>query len=207
MMRRVIGLTGGIATGKSTISKMFKSFHIPVIDADKIAREVVEPGKTAYDHIVRTFGKGITQGDGTIDRKKLGQIIFSDERKRKQLNEIVHPAIRRKMIDRRDEYLKQGERAVVLDIPLLFESDLTHFVDQIIVVYIPETLQLERLLKRDHLNKVDALKRIRAQLPIEEKVKKADAVIDNQGSIEESFEQLEKILIDWNIIEGSSSFE
>lgn len=207
MMRRVIGLTGGIATGKSTISKMFKSFHIPVIDADKIAREVVEPGKTAYDHIVRTFGKGITQGDGTIDRKKLGQIIFSDERKRKQLNEIVHPAIRRKMIDRRDEYLKQGERAVVLDIPLLFESDLTHFVDQIIVVYIPEALQLERLLKRDHLNKVDALKRIRAQLPIEEKVKKADAVIDNQGSIEESFEQLEKILIDWNIIEGSSSFE
>lgn len=207
MMRRVIGLTGGIATGKSTISKMFKSFHIPVIDADKIAREVVEPGKTAYDHIVRTFGKGITQGDGTIDRKKLGQIIFSDEQKRKQLNEIVHPAIRRKMIDRRDEYLKQGERAVVLDIPLLFESDLTHFVDQIIVVYIPEALQLERLLKRDHLNKVDALKRIRAQLPIEEKVKKADAVIDNQGSIEESFEQLEKILIDWNIIEGSSSFE
>src|SRR5690625_16065 len=119
----IIGLTGSIGTGKSTIAKMMRQFNIPIVDADLIAREVVEPGKTAYEAIVATFGDDIVQADRTLDRKKLGAIVFQDEAKRKQLNEIVHPEIRKEMIRQRDEYIQKGAKAVVLDMPLLYERD------------------------------------------------------------------------------------
>src|SRR5699024_5391570 len=173
-MTRVLGLTGSIASGKSTVSLMFDDFNIPVIDADKISREVVIPGEKAYGQIIDTFGETILREDKTIDRKKLGAIVFEDGDKRKTLNGIVHPAVREKMLERRDAYAASGEKCVVLDIPLLFESKLTHFVDKTIVVYVDEHVQLERLMERDGYSEKEAYQRINAQMPMKEKAELAD---------------------------------
>lgn len=197
----VIGLTGSIATGKSTVASMFIDIGIPVIDADRIAREVVEPGEEAYKKVVETFGEEILLEDRSLNRPKLGRIVFSDEEKRNQLNSIVHPAIRKRMLEKRDAYLKNGEGCVVLDIPLLFESKLEHFVDKIIVVYVDEDVQLKRLLERNQLTKEEALERIRSQMPVKDKIELADAVIDNNGTIEHSFKQLKEILQKWDVLE------
>lgn len=199
-MTLVIGLTGSIGTGKSTVAKMFKQLGIPVIDADEIARLVVEPGKEAYEKIVETFGEDILQKDRTLDRKKLGAIVFNDEEKRKQLNGIVHPAIRKEMLRQRDKYLQQHVPCVVLDIPLLYESKLEHFVDKVIVVKTSPVVQLERILARDDLSKEEALKRINAQIDVAKKAEWADAVIDNDGTIEETERQLKDILTRWHIL-------
>ncbi|MFG6148302.1 dephospho-CoA kinase [Halobacillus sp. B23F22_1] len=196
----IIGLTGSIATGKSTISKMFDSFNIPVVDADVISREVVEIGRPAYQKIVDRFGEKVLHEDQTLNRKQLGSIVFKDETKRKQLNEIVHPEVRKQMLEQRDGYLNKGEKAVVLDIPLLFESDLAHFADRTLVVYVDEETQLKRLMDRDRSSKEDALERIRSQIPIQEKAERADEVIDNSGTIEESYQQLKRILTVWNVL-------
>lgn len=194
----VIGLTGGIATGKSTVSEMFKEMDIPVVDADVISREVVEPGELAYEKIVDTFGEEVLHPDGTLNRKKLGSIVFGDEQKRKQLNEIVHPEVRKKMISERDRYVQEGHPIVVLDIPLLFESKLTHFVDKTLLIYVDEDIQLKRLMNRDQSTKEEALQRINAQFPISKKLELADAVIYNNGTIEETKEQLLEQLKTWN---------
>lgn len=198
-MTLIIGLTGSIATGKSTITQMFIDLGIKVIDADKIAREVVEKGKPAYEQIVVTFGTDILHEDQTIDRKALGDIVFNDAEKRKTLNNIIHPEIRKEMLRQRDTYVEAEEKCVVLDIPLLFESKLTHFVDKIIVVSTDESVQLTRLMERDQSTKESAEQRIQSQIPIAEKIKKADAVIDNNGTVEESYQQLENILKEWNV--------
>lgn len=195
----VIGLTGSIASGKSTVSLMFDEFNIPVIDADKIARQVVVPGAKAYEEIVTTFGEDVLRDDKTLDRKKLGAIVFKNEYMRKKLNGIVHPAVREQMLYQRDQFIQDGVRAVVLDIPLLFESKLTDFVDKTIVVFVDETVQLNRLIERDKLSKEEALQRINSQMPVAEKAKKADAVIDNNRSKFESFEQLQSLLKKWDI--------
>lgn len=204
MMTLVIGLTGSIGTGKSTIANKFKKLNIPVIDADIIAREVVEPNKEAYNEIVKTFGREILQVDETIDRKRLGEIVFSDDKKRKQLNDIIHPAIRKEMIKQRDEYVAVNERCVVLDIPLLYESKLAHFVEKVIVVSTSRENQLKRILQRDHITEEEALQRINAQIDVAQKAKWADAVIDNNGTIAESEQQLMEILTKWNVISGNS---
>lgn len=198
-MTLVIGLTGGIASGKSTVANMFEELNIPVIDADQIAREVVMPKEETYNKIVEFFGESILQEDRTLNRKKLGAIVFADETKRKQLNELIHPAIRKRMLKRRDKYIEKNVPCVVLDIPLLYENKLTHFVEKIIVVYVDEKTQLKRLMNRDHLSEKEAKQRINAQLPLKDKVKLADATIDNRGSIEASKSQLINILKTWNI--------
>ncbi|ANB62289.1 dephospho-CoA kinase [Anoxybacteroides amylolyticum] len=198
-MALTIGLTGGIASGKSTVANMLKEWNIPVVDADKIAREVVNVGEEAYVRIVETFGKDILQENGEIDRPKLGALIFQDEEKRKQLNAIVHPVVRKKMLDERDKILKK-KPVVVLDIPLLFESNLTHFVDKIIVVYVDEAIQLERLMKRNGFSQEDALARIRSQMPLSEKKACADVVIDNNGTIDQTRQQLLAILSEWDVL-------
>ncbi|UOQ46434.1 dephospho-CoA kinase [Halobacillus salinarum] len=199
-MSVVIGLTGSIASGKSTISKMFKDFNIPVIDADIISREVVEPGKPAYRKIVETFGETILNAERTLDRKRLGSIIFNDYEKRKQLNEIVHPEVRKQMTDQRDE-LKKQHKAVVLDIPLLFESGLQHFVDQVLLVYVDKETQVKRLMERDQSSLEEAEQRIKAQMSLDEKAGLADAVIDNNGPVDASFRQLKQILRNWDVIQ------
>lgn len=198
-MSLIIGLTGSIASGKSTVSLMFDDFNIPVIDADKLAREVVYPGEAAYKEVVETFGKEILREDKTIDRERLGEIIFADETKRKTLNAIVHPAIRERMLEKKDAFISSGEKCIVLDIPLLFESKLEHFVDKIIVVYVDEDVQLERLMARNELTKEEALQRIHSQMSIKEKAKLADTIIDNNGTKLESYEQLEEILRAWQV--------
>lgn len=198
-MALVIGLTGSIGTGKSLIASKLQESGIPVVDADKIARLVVEKGERAYEKIVETFGTKVLHEDGTLNRQALGSIVFQDEAKRKQLNDITHPEIRIEMLRQRDEWIEKGHDCVVLDIPLLYESKLVHFVDKVIVVYVDEDVQLERILSRDHITKEEALARIRSQIPVAEKAKMADAVIDNNGSKDASYVQLFDILEKWGV--------
>lgn len=198
-MTLIIGLTGSIASGKSTVADMFKQLNIPVIDADQISRQVVKPGEAAYQQIVEEFGKQILLEDQTIDRTKLGEIIFSDDKQRKKLNNIVHPAVRQEMLKQRDDLIKQKVSCVVLDIPLLYESNLTHFVEKTMVVYVDKATQLSRLMERNGFTEEEALQRIDAQLPVKEKAALADVVIDNNGSKQDSFDQLQHILDRWHV--------
>ncbi|WP_322741795.1 dephospho-CoA kinase [Fictibacillus phosphorivorans] len=181
----IIGLTGGIATGKSTVSNIIKSQGIPVVDADIISREVVMPEKEAYEKIVACFGNQILNDDKTINRAALGEIIFNDSEKRTMLNEIVHPAVRKEMKRQADLYQRSGESLVVMDIPLLFESNLTHMVDRTWLVYAAPELQLQRLINRNHFSEKQALSRIHSQMPITEKKELADVIIMNNGSLAE----------------------
>lgn len=196
----IIGLTGSIASGKSTVSNMLKEYGLPIVDADVVARVVVEPGSETLQEVVKVFGEEILTADGELDRPKLGAIIFNDQEKRKQLNSIMHPAIRKEMLRQRDEHVANGEKTVIMDIPLLFESKLQHFVDKIIVVTVSEEVQLKRLMERNHFSEEEAKSRISSQLPLSVKEQGADAVIDNNGSIEETKRQLENILQNWNVI-------
>ncbi|MGM0916667.1 MAG: dephospho-CoA kinase [Bacillota bacterium] len=196
-MTLVIGLTGGIASGKSTVSQMIKEQGIRVVDADVIAKEAVSKGTPALHHIVQTFGEGVLLPNGELNRQQLGAIIFSDEEKRKQLNAIVHPEVRKEMLRQRDEGINSQETFVVLDIPLLFESQLESLVDRIIVVYTTPELQLSRLMKRNDLSEEEALNRIHSQQSLEEKCKKADRVIENTQDLAFIRKQLQNILNEW----------
>lgn len=196
----IIGLTGSIASGKSTVAKMMRELGLPIVDADVVARDVVEPGTKTLQEIVQNFGEGILLEDGHLNRPKLGDIIFHEPAKRKILNDIMHPAIREEMLRQRDAYLAAGEKHVVMDIPLLFESKLQHFVERILVVSVKEEVQLRRLMERNALSKEDALARIRSQLPLSVKEKGAHAVIYNNEKIEQTEEQLKKILTYWEVI-------
>ncbi|ATH92748.1 dephospho-CoA kinase [Bacillus glycinifermentans] len=197
-MTLVIGLTGGIASGKSTVAHMFQKRGITVVDADVIAKEAVEKGMPAYRKIAETFGVGVLLDNGGIDRKKLGELVFQNEDKRMQLNAIVHPEVRKTMIKERDKAIQARERFVVLDIPLLYESGLEHLTDKVLVVWVPKELQLERLMERNSLSEKEALNRIHAQLSLDEKKKKADAVIDNSGSLKDTETQLHQLLDTWS---------
>lgn len=196
----IIGLTGSIASGKSTVSNMLKELGLPIVDADLVARQVVEPGTETLRKITEAFGEEILTEKGELDRPKLGAIIFNDEEKRKVLNSIIHPAIRKEMLRQRDEHITKGEKAVIMDIPLLFESKLQHYVEKIIVVTVTEDVQLKRLMERNQFSEEEALSRIRSQLPLSVKEQGADAVINNNGSLEETKKQLLNILRDWKVI-------
>ncbi|KAJ7367608.1 dephospho-CoA kinase-domain-containing protein [Mycena albidolilacea] len=178
----VVGLTGGIATGKSSVSKLLKEKHIPIVDADIIARQVVEPGTPALAKIVSSFGPEILQPDGTLDRKKLGAVIFNDEAKRRTLNSIVHPAVRRALLWGVLGHWVRGHKYCILDVPLLIEGPMWKLVGTVVVVYCSADVQLERLMKRDNSSREDASSRLNSQLPIADKVAYADRVIDNSGS-------------------------
>ncbi|USG64419.1 dephospho-CoA kinase [Brevibacillus ruminantium] len=190
----ILGLTGGIATGKSTVTAMLRERGIPVIDADQIAREVVEPGMPAYESIVRYFGADVLLPDGQINRAKLGEIVFSDEAERQKLNAIVHPEVRRVMREEAEAAEAAGAKIVFMDIPLLFESKLQHMVDKVVVVYATAQMQLSRMMERDEFEEEQAQKRLRAQWPIDQKREQADFVIDNTGSREETEKQVEHLL-------------
>lgn len=179
---------------------MFASFHLPIIDADSIAREVVEPGEEAHDGIVQTFGEEVLQADRQLNRKKLGQLVFSDPQKRKQLNQIVHPIIRQRMLEQRDEAVQNNVKGIILDIPLLFENNLTEEVQHTIVIYIPEAIQLERLIARDGLSEKEAKQRIASQISIEKKRQLADFVINNQGTRDQTFEQVKQLLQHFHLL-------
>jgi len=196
----IIGLTGSIASGKSTVANMLKEYGLPIVDADVVARLVVEPGTPTLQKIVEAFGEEALTEDGSMNRQKIGSLIFNDEEKRKQLNSIIHPAIRQEMLRQRDAYLENGSKTVIMDIPLLFESQLQHFVEKILVVSVSEETQLNRLMERNQLTEEEAAARIASQLPLSVKEQGADAVINNNGTVEETAKQLEDILRKWNVI-------
>ncbi|NMH71523.1 dephospho-CoA kinase [Bacillus sp. RO2] len=198
-MPLIIGLTGGIASGKSTVANMLRGKNIPIVDADVVAREVVEIGTDTYKKLVSEFGTDILNDDKTLNRPKLGSIIFQDETKRQKLNDIMHPSIRTSMKEKTKNYIEEGHDVVVMDIPLLFESKLTHLVDKTLLVYVTEKTQLNRLMERNDLSEKEATDRIRSQMPLTEKVKLSHAVIDNNGTITKTKQQLNQILEQWRI--------
>ncbi|MBP0724032.1 dephospho-CoA kinase [Bacillus sp. RG28] len=189
-MGMVLGLTGSIASGKSTVSKMISEIGIPIVDADVIAKQVVEVGQVAYQNIIDTFGTEILLENGEINRPALGAIIFHDPGRREELNKIVHPEVRKVMLQQSKALLDEGHRIVILDIPLLFESKLTSLVEKTIVVYVDEENQIKRLMERNKLSEEEAMARIKSQIPVSEKVKLADYVIDNNGTIEHTNKQV-----------------
>ncbi|MGM0897266.1 MAG: dephospho-CoA kinase [Bacillota bacterium] len=193
----IIGLTGSIASGKSTVSQMLKELGYPVVDADLVARQVVEPGTETLNSIERAFGPEVIRTDGSMDRENVGAIIFNDPASRKKLNDIIHPAIRREMLRQRQAFLDEGYETVIMDIPLLFESKLQHMVDKILVVSVSEQQQLKRLIERNGLTEHDAKARIASQLPMSVKEEGADEVLDNNGSIDDTKRQLMSILDGW----------
>lgn len=190
----VLGLTGSIATGKSTVAGLFAREKIPIVDADLIARQVIEPGQRAYNEVVQVFGRDILMDDQSINRGKLGALIFNNQQKRDQLNQIVHPVIIDQLIAERDRLIKSGHPLIVLDIPLLYELDLVELVDQVVVVYTTAENQLARLMARDQLTEAEAKQRINSQLSIEEKKQRANYLIDNNSSKEETEAQFLQLL-------------
>lgn len=196
----IIGLTGSIASGKSTVAKMIQSYGLPIVDADLVARKVVEPGTLTLKKIAEAFGPEIIARDGSMDRAKVGSIIFHNEELRKTLNSIIHPAIREEMLRQRDEFLSYGEKNIFMDIPLLFESKLEHFVEKIIVVSVNKEVQLQRLMERNGFTEEEANARIATQIPVKEKEQLADAVIHNNGMLEDTAIQLQNILYEWNVL-------
>lgn len=190
IMGKTIGLTGSVATGKSTVSNMIQQAGIPLVDADIAARKVVEPGTEGLKEIVAYFGEEVLLADGTLDRAKLGEIIFKDKEKREKLNEITHPRVKDYMLEARERFFRAGKELVFFDIPLLFESHLESLVDQIVVVWTTPETELKRLMERNNLTKEDALRRIESQMGIDEKARKADFVIDNNESLEKTQKQV-----------------
>lgn len=193
-MTVVLGLTGGIATGKTTASNFFKARGIPVIDSDIIAREVVEVGTPGLALVVAEFGAEILLEDGSLNRKKLGSIIFSDGKRRKKLDEILANELNEAISLAIRKWLAEDVSLVVVDVPLLFEASYDQTVDETMVIYVPEEIQLQRLMARDGLSEQEARQRILSQWPIEEKRKLADVVIDNSGTQEETEKKLARWL-------------
>ncbi|WP_027093969.1 dephospho-CoA kinase [Cohnella thermotolerans] len=195
-----IGLTGGIATGKSTVSRLLTERGAALVDLDRIAREVVEPGQAPLRQIVQRFGQAVLNEDGTLNRSKLGAIVFSNEAERKALEAITHPAIRASMRDQMEALQRERpDRLVVVDVPLLYESGLQPFFERVMVVYAPRAVQLERLMKRNALSEEEAMQRINAQMDIEEKRRLADIVIDNGSSLEHTVEQVDRFWRDMGL--------
>lgn len=179
----LVGLTGGIATGKSTVSAIFRSLGGEVIDADVLAREVVEPGEPAYRDIVAEFGTGVLAPDGTLDRKALGAIVFADPARRKRLEAITHPRIRERFARRLAELTDQGYAGLAFfDAPVMIESGNYKNMDRLVVVATDEATQRARLLGRDGGPVEDAARRMGSQMPVVEKARLADYVIDNTGA-------------------------
>ncbi len=184
---KIIGLTGGIASGKSTVSRALRELGAIVIDADEVAHTIMEPGKPAWEDIIEHFGSGVLNADQTIDREKLGAIVFNNPERLQVLNQITHPRV--------GEQFKQiittlraekSDAVLFIEVPLLYETHMERICEEVLVVWVDEETQIQRLMKRDGLSREDALKRIDAQMSLDEKARRADFVIDNRYSIEET---------------------
>lgn len=188
-----IGLTGGIGSGKSTVAQFFKDKGAYLIDFDILAHKVEEPKGPAWKQIVEEYGQEILNEDNTINREKLGNIVFQDKKKREKLNSIVHPAVFEEWIRRMEEIKKEKEDAIVIsDIPLLIEVGLHKYVDLTILVYIPPEAQIERIMTRNGFTREEAEYRLNSQMCIDEKLPHADIVINNEGPLEETRKIVEK---------------
>lgn len=189
-----IGITGSIGTGKSFVSKLIQDAGYIVIDADIVAREILGPEFSTLSEIEAEFGSRVINEYGTLNRAKLGEIVFQNKVKLAKLNSITHPKINERISELCDTAKKSGAQVVFIDIPLLFENKLESTVDKIIVVIADEKTQLERVIKRDNLSEEDALKRINSQIPISQKASLGDFIIHNSGARDETISQLEKVL-------------
>lgn len=190
-----IGLTGGIASGKSTVSRIFRKLGAQIIDADQIAHEAVLKGKPAYRKIVQAFGKEVLNRSGEIDRSRLGKEVFSDPEKLKQLSRIVHPEVFKEERKREGTIRKSHPDAmIVFDVPLLIESGSWLKMDKIIVVYARKETRVKRLMGRDRLSKTDSLRRINAQMPLSKKKKYADFLINGEDPVDKIREKVKKII-------------
>jgi dephospho-CoA kinase len=178
----LVGLTGGIATGKSAVAEVFRALGCVVIDADLLAREVVQPGEPALAEIAREFGPGVLQPDGRLDRKALGTIVFADDGRRRRLEAITHPRIRERLARHLDALTAQRFRGLVIfDAPVIVESGAWRTMDRLVVVVADEPTQIARLMARDGIGRPEALQRVHSQMPLEDKARLAHYVVDNSG--------------------------
>lgn len=184
---KIIGLTGGIASGKSTVSRALRELGAIIIDADEVAHAIMEPGKPAWEDIAEHFGFDLLNQDHTINREKLGEIVFNNPQRLQELNRITHPRVMEQFKHMLQSIKTQQPDAVVfMEVPLLYETHMERICDEVWVVWVDEETQVQRLMQRDGLSREDALKRIDAQMPLDEKARRADFVIDNRFSIEET---------------------
>ncbi|HEI1234056.1 dephospho-CoA kinase [Staphylococcus aureus] len=199
-MPKVIGITGGIASGKSTVSELLSVFGFKVVDADKAAREAVKKGSKGLAQVREVFGDEAIDENGEMNRRYMGDLVFNHPEKRLELNAIIHPIVRDIMEEEKQEYLKQGYN-VIMDIPLLFENELENTVDEVWVVYTSESIQMDRLMQRNNLSLEDAKARVYSQISIDKKSRMADHVIDNLGDKLELKQNLERLLEEEGYIE------
>jgi dephospho-CoA kinase len=196
----IIGLTGGIATGKSTVVEMLRRKGALIIDADQLAREVVEPNQPAWQEVLSWLGDSVLLPDLNLDRVKIAELVFGDQQKLKTLNAIIHPRVGTRILELTREIEQANPDAVIIyDIPLLIEAGMQEMVDLILLVYAPPALQLKRLIERDNLTAEEAELRLVAQLPIDEKKRFAHQIIDNSGSLAETEKQVDRF---WSDLES-----
>lgn len=190
----VVGLTGGIASGKSVVSKILSDLGALVIDADEISREVMVPHSNVWKQVISAFGNEILREDLTIDRKKLADIVFKNPRQLSKLNSLLHPEINKRIVEKLESIKEKYPHAiVVIDAALLIETGMYKRYDKLVVVYVKEGTQLKRLMARDGMSRDEAQRRINSQLPLREKVKLADFVIENESSLRQTREKVERI--------------
>lgn len=190
-MSYLVGLTGGIASGKSVVSNYLKQKGIPIIDVDVVAREVVEPGTRGLQKIVDHFGTDYLTSEQTLDRKKLGQLIFSNEAAREQLAVFLDQAILDRMQELTAAYRTRQEPLIVWDMALLIEKNYQSLVDEVLLVSVAPDIQVERLMARDHISAKEAKQKIASQLPLQEKKRFADLLVDNSGTLDETYRQID----------------
>lgn len=193
-MTYFLGLTGGIASGKSTTDDFFKKKNIPIIDSDLIAHKIMEVGQAGYQAVVDYFGSKILTDNQTINRRKLGEIVFNDQAKLKKLNSLTHPLVHQEIKRQMEQYRLNQEKLVVIDVPLLFESGFESLCDGVLVISISPELQLKRLMKRNNFTEKEALSRINNQMPLSEKEKRATYVVANTGTINDLEKKLSDLL-------------
>ncbi|TNE46726.1 MAG: dephospho-CoA kinase [Deltaproteobacteria bacterium] len=191
---KLFGLTGGIASGKSTVAQILRDQGFVVLSADILAREVVQPGEQAYQDIVDTFGSEVVQEDGQLDRAALGRIVFANPEKRKQLEGITHPSIAQRAAEQIAEYAGQGQTHLFYEVPLLFETNMQAMFHATILVALSPEEQQKRLQQREGLTNEEALQRIQSQMPLEEKQALADYVIDNSGTLDDLQREVQLII-------------
>jgi dephospho-CoA kinase len=189
-----VGLTGGIACGKTVVRRRLEERGIPTLDADAVVHRLLQSGTDVTRRIAERFGKGVIASDGSVDRKALGAIVFSDEEARRRLNAIVHPAVWREIEHFFEEREKASDPVAIVDAALMIETGSYRRYDRVVVVHCRPELQLERLMARDGLSREDALRRMSSQMPIEEKVPFADFLVDTSGSIEETLKQADELV-------------
>jgi dephospho-CoA kinase len=204
----IVGLTGGIGSGKSSAYRIFARLGVKVIDADRLARRVVEPGREALERIRGRFGDGVIAADGTLDRVRLRDIVFHDKKALADLNAIVHPSVYTEMAAEIEAYKKNpGGTILMLDIPLLYESGGEMIVDKVVVVWVDRETQIARLVARDGFSREDAINRIEAQMDLDEKRRRADFVIDNTGALADLERRVEEVFGELRALNKSSRHE